>query len=61
MQDSEVWILRTVRKILRENGPESAKRFIQKRGGSAKWEVASREIARASIAVRTKINNLERV
>jgi hypothetical protein len=47
--DSAEWVLRTARKILRESGYKAARRFIDSRGGSAKWEVASREIARASL------------
>lgn len=47
MKDSHEWILRTVRRIIRESGPVSAKRFLASRGGPAKWEAASREVARA--------------
>jgi hypothetical protein len=45
--DSAEWILRTTRKILRETGPKAAKRFLESRGGVAKWEMAAREIARS--------------
>ena len=41
------WILRTTRRILRESDPRSAKRFLEKRGGTAKWQIAAREVARA--------------
>ncbi len=47
MKDSNEWMMRTVRRILRESGPKAAKRFIDSRGGSTKWEALSREVARA--------------
>ncbi len=46
MQDSSQWIMKTVSRILRETGPKAARRFLDSRGGSARWEQASREIAR---------------
>jgi hypothetical protein len=46
-KDSSEWIMRTVRKILKESGPKAARRFIDSRGGSVRWEAASREIGRA--------------
>lgn len=45
-QDSAEWILRTVRRILRDVGPRAARRFLECRGGTAKWQAAAQEIAR---------------
>ena len=50
MQDSSQWILKTTRRILRETGPKAACRFLDSRGGAARWEQASREIARHMMA-----------
>jgi len=36
-----------MRRILQESGIKAARRFIDSRGGSAKWEAAAREIGRA--------------
>ena len=46
--DSAEWILRMTRRILRESGPKTARRFLESRGGVARWEVAAREITRAT-------------
>lgn len=54
LEDSKVWVERTVKRILRESGPRAAQRFIASRGGAAKWEAASREIARALRLEHTK-------
>ncbi len=48
-EDSAEWILRTTRRILRDVGPKAARRFLDSRGGSTKWEHAAREIARHSL------------
>ena len=45
-QDSAEWILRTTRRILRDIGPKAAVRFLDSRGGPARWESAAREISR---------------
>jgi hypothetical protein len=45
-QDSAEWILRTVRRILRDVGPKAARRFLESRGGTAKWQAAAQEIGR---------------
>jgi len=47
--DSAEWILRTTRKILRDQGPKAAKRFLESRGGTAKWQAAAREVARHAL------------
>lgn len=44
------WVFQKTRHILRESGVGSARRFIESRGGAAKHEAASREIARVAIA-----------
>ncbi len=48
-EDNAEWILRTVRRILRESGPKTARRFIESRGGTAKWQTAAQEIARHAL------------
>jgi histone H3/H4 len=45
-QDNSQWILRTVRRILREVGPKTARRFLESRGGTARWQAAAQEIGR---------------
>ena len=50
MQDSSQWVMKTVSRILRETGPKAARRFLDSRGGAARWEQASREIARRVMA-----------
>lgn len=61
-QDSAEWILRTTRRILRDVGPKAARRFLESRGGTAKWQSAAREIARhilreqVSATVGTKVS-----
>lgn len=52
MNDSireQQWVLKKTRQILRESGVGSARRFIESRGGAARHEAASREIARTAI------------
>ena len=44
------WVFQKTRHILRESGVGPARRFIESRGGAAKHEAASREIARVAIA-----------
>lgn len=44
------WVFQKTRHILRESGVGPARRFIESRGGAAKHESASREIARVAIA-----------
>lgn len=46
MQDDPKWVLRTMRRILAESGPKTARRFLDSRGGSARYEAAARELAR---------------
>lgn len=48
-QDSAEWILRTVRRILKDVGPNAARRFVAARGGPAKWQTAAQEIARHTL------------
>jgi hypothetical protein len=45
------WVTRKVRELLRSCGPKTAKRFLDSRGGPARHEGASREIARHVMAV----------
>ena len=45
-KDSAEWILRTMLRILKGVGPKAASRFLDSRGGRARWEAASRELAR---------------
>ena len=47
--DSPEWILRTMRKILVETGPKATRRFLESRGGVARHEQASRELARHKV------------
>ena len=47
---NQQWVLNKTRQILRESGVGPARRFIESRGGAAKHEAASREIARVAIA-----------
>lgn len=54
-QDSAEWILRTVRRILKDVGPKAARRFIDSRGGPAKWETAAREIARHALREQSSL------
>ena len=49
-RDSSEWVLRTMRRILVEIGPKAARRFLESRGGVARYEQASRELARHSVA-----------
>ena len=49
-KDSAEWILRTTRRILRKSGPRAAKRFLESRGGTSKWEAAAREVGRAVLS-----------
>lgn len=44
--DSQEWILRTMRRIIRDSGPKTARRFLESRGGVAVHEAAARELAR---------------
>lgn len=39
-----------MRRILVETGPKAARRFLESRGGVARHEQASRELARHSVA-----------
>ena len=48
--DSQEWILRTMRRILAESGPKAARRFLDSRGGPARYELAARELARHTVA-----------
>lgn len=48
--DSQEWILRTMRRILAESGPKTARRFLDSRGGTARHEQAARELARHNVA-----------
>lgn len=45
------WVSRKVRELLRTCGPKTAKRFLDSRGGPARHESASREIARHMMAI----------
>lgn len=55
-EDSAEWILRRTRRILAEVGPKAARRFLESRGGSTKWEHAAREIARHTLRTQGSIN-----
>jgi hypothetical protein len=48
-QDNAEWILRTVRRILLDIGPMAARRFLESRGGTARWQTAAQEIARHNL------------
>lgn len=50
MKSETEWVARKVRELLRSCGPKSARRFLDSRGGSARHESASREIARHVMA-----------
>ncbi len=51
------WVLRKTHHILRESGVVAARRFISSRGGAAKHEAASREIARVAIARQKEVTS----
>lgn len=51
-KESTEWVLRTMRRILRESGPKTARRFIDSRGGPARHEQAARELVRHTMAVQ---------
>lgn len=51
------WVLKKTQHILRESGVGSARRFIESRGGAAKHEAASREIARVAIARQKEVTS----
>lgn len=54
-KDRPEWIMAKTRQILQETGPKAARRFLESRGGVAKWEEASRMVARVAIAnLKTK-------
>lgn len=44
--DSQQWVLRTMRRILTESGPKTARRFLDSRGGVTRYESVARELAR---------------
>ena len=54
MKNETLWFERKVRQILRESGPKSARRFLDSRGGAARYEGASREIARHVLGAAAK-------
>lgn len=54
--DNAEWVLRTTRRILRDVGPKAARRFIDSRGGPARWEHAAREIARTILQSQASTN-----
>ena len=49
------WVARKVRELLRSCGPKTAKRFLDSRGGPARHEGASREIARHMMATTQQL------
>ncbi len=51
------WVLKKTRQILRESGVVTARRFIESRGGAARHEAASREIARVAILRHKEITS----
>ncbi len=55
-QDNAEWILRTTRRILRDVGPKAARRFLESRGGTARWQAAAQEIARHTLREQVSPN-----
>jgi hypothetical protein len=60
VQDNSQWVMKTVSRILRETGPKAARKFLESRGGAARWEQASREIARQEMASTKAKASLEK-